>query len=234
MASPPGPRGLAIDLDGTLLDSMGDHARTWQQAFEAFGLLAPIAWFYQWEGVIGPEVVDLGVARLGANMSAADRRGIYEYKQALFNASFQPRPIPGAETLRRVIERLGYPVAVVTGSEHDTARRMLDAISFDGVVKAIIGGDDVRRGKPAPDPYLLAAERLGAPLSHMLVLENAPEGIRSARAADMLCIAVETTLDAASLNEAHRILPGLEVFAALLEAEYDGSGGSGPWHIGDM
>lgn len=227
------PRGLAFDLDGTLMDSMDYHAESWRQAWAAYGLNAPIEWFYLWEGIIGREVVPMVLERLNATLAPGDAENVYRQKQAYFDATFRPQAIPGTDTLYRVVERLGCPLAVVTGSDHATADRLLQAIGFDGVVTTVIGGDDVPRGKPAPDPYLLAAERLGIPPTHMLVLENAPEGIRSARAAGMLCVAVATTISADDLRAADRVVPDLPAFAALLEAEYTHSGGVGPWLLPD-
>ena len=215
------------------MDSMDYHAEAWRQAFAAYGLSAPIEWFYLWEGIIGPEVVEMALARLGATLAPGDADGVYRQKQAYFSAAFRPRAMPGVDTLYRAIERLGYPVAVVTGSEHATAVHMLQTIGFESVVRVVVGSDNVRRGKPAPDPYLLAAERLGAPAAHTLVLENAPEGIKSARAAGMPCVAVATTLDAADLRAADHIVPDLRAFAALLENEHARSGGSGPWLLAD-
>lgn len=221
-------RGLALDLDGTLMDSMDFHAEAWRQAFAAYGLNAPVEWFYLWEGIIGPEVVPMALERLGAALAPGDADGVYRQKQAYFNAAFRPQAMPGADMLRRTLDSLGYATAVVTGSEHATAVRMLAAVNFDNVT-TVVGSDDVRRGKPAPDPYLLAAERLGTPPAHMLALENAPEGIKSARAAGMLCVAVATTLSPADLRAADHIVPDLPAFAALLEAERARSGGAGPW-----
>ena len=84
------------------------------------------------------------------------------------------------------------------------------------VPAALVTGDEVARGKPAPDPYLLAAERLGVDPAACLVFEDAPAGIASARAAGMTVWAVSTTHAAAALGGAARVADALPEHLACL------------------
>jgi len=84
--------------------------------------------------------------------------------------------------------------------------------------------DQVARGKPAPDAYLLAAERLGVEPAACLVLEDAPSGIAAGRAAGMTVWAVTTTHEPEALGEAHRIAAGLPELLRVLSARVAGSG----------
>jgi mannitol-1-/sugar-/sorbitol-6-phosphatase len=81
---------------------------------------------------------------------------------------------------------------------------------------ALITADDVRRGKPHPDPYLLGAERLGRDPGRCLVVEDAPQGIEAGLAAGMTVIAVTTTHAAAELDRAHRIAGPAEIEGLLV------------------
>lgn len=224
-------RALAVDLDGTLMDSMQFHARAWQAAFQAFQLDAPLDWFLLWEGVRGPEVIVRALARLDADLSAADQQQILALKRARFEVLYKPLPLPGLPALIAALQDLRYPVAVVTGSEHQVAARGLAHIGFNEVVRVIVGSDDVTQGKPAPDPYLQAATALGIRPANCLVLENAPVGVDSAKAAGSPCIAVTTTLPFTAIQHADYVLPGLEDFSDLLRREHRLSGGVGAWQF---
>lgn len=224
-------RGLALDLDGTLLDSMQFHAQAWKQAFHELGLDVPLDWFLVWEGVNARGVIQLVLAALGIELSTDDRQRICDLKHAYYDELFHPLPNPGLQLLYNALKELRYPIAVVTGSEHEVARRVLTSIDFIDVVGLIVGGDDVSPGKPAPDPYLYAVRGLQIQKSHCLVLENAPEGIKSALAAAITCVAVETTLPAEQLRGADRLVRDLPAFTDLLFDEYRRSGGVGIWQI---
>ncbi|MBL8134024.1 MAG: HAD family phosphatase [Anaerolineae bacterium] len=224
-------RALALDLDGTLLDSMQFHAGAWKQAFAELGLDAPLEWFLLWEGINGPGVVHLTLEKLNVARSPADRQRILDLKRAYYDQMFRPLPMPGLPLLYETLRQLRYPVAIVTGSENRVARRVLDVIGFTDVVQAVVGGDDIIHGKPGPDPYLKAAQALAALPQQCIALENAPAGIQSAVAAGLTCIAVATTLPEDRLAGAHRCLPDLETFAAWLSAEFERSGGIGGWHL---
>ncbi len=227
-------RALAIDLDGTLMDSMQFHARAWQEAFQAFQLDAPLDWFLLWEGVRGPEVIARALALLDAERSADEQQQILALKRARFEALHEPMPLPGLAALTATLQDLRYPVAVVTGSEHQVAARGLERIGFAEVVRVIVGSDDVMNGKPAPDPYLQAARALGVNPAHALVLENAPVGVDSAKAASIPCIAVTTTLPYHAIQHADYVLPGLEDFSELLRREHRLSGGVGAWQFDQL
>lgn len=224
-------RGLALDLDGTLMDSMPFHAGAWQRAFAQLKLNPPVEWFYLWEGASGKDVIRRALSLLGVELSADERAQILRLKQQAFDDLFRPLPLPGLEALRGLLEEYQYPTAVVTGSEQRVAERSLNAIGFFGVVSAVVGGDDVACGKPAPDPYLTAARMLGVPSACCLVLENAPLGIESALAAGMPCVAVETTLSAEQLDGASFVVKDLQAFGDLIVAERERSHGQAAWQL---
>jgi sugar-phosphatase len=106
-------------------------------------------------------------------------------------------------------------VAVATSAPEGLARARFAAAGLP-VPDVLVTSDDVDHGKPAPDPYLLAARRLGVDPARCLVFEDAPAGIAAARAAGMTVWAVTTTHDGSALTEADRVSPGLPVHMALL------------------
>ena len=108
-------------------------------------------------------------------------------------------------------------VAIATSSVLRLAHARLAAAGLPRP-RVLVSSDQVARGKPAPDPYLRAAELLGVDPAGCLVLEDAPAGIASARAAGMTAWAVTTTHEPAALDGAHRVAAGLPELLALLSA----------------
>lgn len=99
---------------------------------------------------------------------------------------------PGALDLVRGIKDRGMPVAVASSSREAWVAACLERIEILRHFDAVVTGSDIEHGKPAPDIYLLAAERLGVDPSRCLAIEDAPAGIESAKNAGMICWAVRT------------------------------------------
>ena len=118
--------------------------------------------------------------------------------------------MPGAQAV------LSLPrVAIATSSTAALARARLAAAGLPEP-DVLVTADQVENGKPAPDPYLLAAERLGVDPASCLVFEDAPAGIAAGRAAGMTVWAVATTHEPGALGEAQRVARGLPEYLAVL------------------
>jgi len=125
-------------------------------------------------------------------------------------------PKPGAVALTRRAKGLGIPLAVATSS----TRKIFDLKTqhhrdWFSVFDAVITGDDpdLHRGKPAPDIFLLAAERMKADPAHCLVFEDAPSGVEAALAAGMTVVVIpDPNMDRALFPPAQRVLDSLETF----------------------
>jgi beta-phosphoglucomutase len=102
----------------------------------------------------------------------------------------------------------GVKLALVTGSNEKSVMKVVEEAGLDKAFDAIVTSDDVERGKPYPDPYLKGMEMLGAEKAKSVVVENAPLGIKAAKAAGAgYVIAVTTTLPDEYLTEADDIMP---------------------------
>jgi HAD superfamily hydrolase (TIGR01509 family) len=97
---------------------------------------------------------------------------------------------PGAAELLDLLDELGLPRAIATSSSHPTVRRNLELLGLTDRFHCVVAHGDYTNGKPAPDPFLTAAERLGMPPSACLALEDSHNGIRSASAAGMMTVMV--------------------------------------------
>jgi beta-phosphoglucomutase-like phosphatase (HAD superfamily) len=94
----------------------------------------------------------------------------------------------GAKEVLQHLQKAGVPRAVATSTARATALRKLSAVGLLDTFDVVVGGDDVHQGKPEPDIYLAAADRLSVPANQCLALEDSENGVRSAHAAGMTVI----------------------------------------------
>lgn len=192
---PDGPfAAYLFDLDGTLIDSMPVHMRAWARTLQRAGLSVPFDpdYFYALGGVPAFETAVLYGERYGLSL---DPHQVMEEKEALYlELLHEVRLIePVVDFARRVAE--SHPVAVVTGGGPEIAYPALDATGLRALFPVVITPADVPpgRGKPAPDMFLLAAERLAVAPADCLVFEDAVPGIDAAMAAGMQVVRVPQT-----------------------------------------
>ncbi|MDR2673822.1 MAG: HAD-IA family hydrolase [Opitutaceae bacterium] len=183
--------GYIFDLDGTLVDTMPLHYRAWDAALRHFGMPGKLdeELFYSFGGMPTPEVAARFARHYGLTL---DPDEVFRRKEGLF-LTLMPevrRIAPVADFAVRAAKT--RPVAIATGGLREVAIPALAAARLDDVFKIIITPAEVApgRGKPAPDMFLLAAERMGVPPEKCLVFEDAAPGIRAAAAAGMKVVRV--------------------------------------------
>lgn len=208
---PARPRALLFDVDGVLLDSMRYHARAWQAAIRRLlrGRVAQEE-IYRREGEPGAvsarDFLRLHRRRPTAGAVAA-LLGEKERRFAAYRR--RVRVYPAARPLVRLVAASGLPAALVTGTSRAEILRVVPA-RVRRHFAVLVTGDQVRRGKPHPEPYWLACRRLAQDPRRVAVVENAPFGIASARAAGAgWIIAVGTSLPPSRLRGADIVLPTL-------------------------
>ncbi len=182
--------GYIFDLDGTLVDSMPTHYRAWRQALANHGCPAPIfrwAEFNAHGGMAAHDIVADLNRQYGLSMPhhvvADEKRANYAH---LLHTTKLP-VIPETVNLVRALREKGIPCAIGTGSALPGALATLESAGIADLFDIIITPDDVPpgRGKPEPDIFLLAAERMGVEPSECIVFEDAEPGLRAAAAAGM-------------------------------------------------
>ena len=189
---PPGDfAGYIFDLDGTLIDSMPVHYRAWEAALRRAGLADKLDedHFYSLGGVPSRRVAELFGERYGL---ALDPELVTRDKELAYLDLLADVELiaPVVEFARRVAAT--RPVAIATGGMPDIALPALDAAGLRELFPVVITPLDVApgRGKPEPDMFLLAAERMGVAAAQCLVFEDAEPGLRAAKAAGMQAVHV--------------------------------------------
>jgi beta-phosphoglucomutase family hydrolase len=189
---PPGDfAGYIFDLDGTLIDTMPLHFRAWDAAIRSAGLEESLSeeLFYSLGGVPTLRVAELIGAHYGLKL---DPLVVFHEKEKLFVELQAAAEAVLIEPVVAFARRMAptHPLAVATGGTRDIAERSLELAGLRPLFKAVVTVDDVRHGKPAPDMFLLAAERIGVDPKDCLVFEDAEPGILGALAAGMKVVRV--------------------------------------------
>lgn len=185
---------VLFDMDGVLYDSMPNHAYCWHHAMKSCGLDISEAQAYEWEGMRGVEVVKILMKeQQGRTITDTEAQELYDIKSDFYATRPTPRMMPGAKELLQQLRNAGKTIVVVTGSgQKSQLDKLVD--DYGGLIKRdmIVASKDVSHGKPHPEPYLKGLEKAGVSAADAVVVENAPLGIRAARAAGITTIAVNT------------------------------------------
>ena len=216
------PKAVFFDQDGVLYNSMPYHAVSWAYAMTKHGLPYTPEETYKNEGRTSVGVIQEYHQRIFGTPAPPELvETIYADKTERFNelTGGFPGTIPGVREVLQYLHQQGVECWVVTGSgQHN----LIDALNetFDGVFTGIISSFDVQKGKPDPEPYLKAWERSGYKKEECMVVENAPLGVRAAKAAGLFTIAVNTgPLDDELLwaEKADVVLPDMEALLKMFE-----------------
>jgi len=176
-----------FDCDGTLGDTMPLHYTAWCAALKEQNCDFPEALFYELGGVPTERIVEILNERHGSHMPVKETAA---YKEELYLKGIERiAPIePVVEIVKRVHGKL--PIAVASGGHSHVVKRTLACLGILDKFDAIVCAEDYRHGKPAPEPFLTAAARLGVAPEKCLVFEDTNAGAEAARAAGMQWVLV--------------------------------------------
>jgi beta-phosphoglucomutase len=198
-----------FDMDGVITDTMPYHFLAWETVFAAEGVKVTHEDIYTREGQKGIDSVRELFAEKGKAYSDAVGLRLLKEKEAIFKNIFKRRFIAGSREFIKRSKTEGFKLALVTGTSRHEAEKLLPQELWERF-DATVCGCDVQNGKPHPEPYLKAIHKLKVDLKAVLVFENAPFGIRSAKAAGLSCLALETSLPSAYLKHADAVFPSFK------------------------
>ena len=187
-------KGIFFDMDGVLFNSMPFHAKAWLQIFEENGLTIPEYEPYLNEGCTAVYTIKKMYKKY-LNIDISDEIA-ENFKLKKHNCMYtlpDPETMPGMPSFLGKLSENGIECWVVTGSAQDKLIDRLE-IEFTGSLSRdkMVTGLDVKNGKPNPEPYLKAMSKSGFNILEAIVIENAPMGISSAKAAGLFTIAINT------------------------------------------
>jgi HAD superfamily hydrolase (TIGR01509 family) len=220
------PAGFVFDLDGTLVDNMSLHAAAFVD-FAARHGLPPLdaAARARFDGRRNRDIFpDL----LGRPLAEAELRRYSDEKESLYRELSRGRlsPLPGLLRLLDLLSARGIAIALATSAPAENVAHTLRELGLERLTN-VTRSDEVPRGKPFPDVFLKAAERIGVAAERCVAFEDAPLGVRAARAAVMTVVAVTTSFSPAAFRE-----HGADFDHACRDFE-EYLAGPGGWLLGD-
>ena len=193
-----------FDMDGVITDTMPYHFRAWRSIFASKGIKVSYEDIYKREGQRGIESLQELFTEKEEFYTPTIAKKLLKEKERLFKRIFKRKFITGSRIFIKKAHAQGFKLALVTGTSRHEAQELLPKELWD-CFNVTVCGSDVQNGKPHPEPYLRAIKKLKVNPKEVVVFENAPFGIRSAKAAGLLCLALETSLPASYLTGADAI-----------------------------
>jgi len=190
---PPGDfRAYLFDCDGTIVDSMPLHYIAWKTALDEWHCPFPEELFYAWGGKPVDEIISTLNSMHGLSMPV---EAVGKRKEGFYFDL-----LPQLQSIHEVVEHIDaqyghIPFAVVSGGRRNSVVRSLTATHLVDKFATIVGAEDYKNSKPAPDCFLLAAQRLGVEPAACLVFEDTDLGIQAATAAGMASVRVPSPIE---------------------------------------
>ena len=202
-------KAVIFDWDGVVIDSSAQHERSWEILAKEISKPLPdghfLLGFGKKNALIIPEI-------LGWETDPAAITALSDRKEAIYRELVQASGVhvlPGARELLTALRAAGIPRSIGSSTPRSNLDAILPVTGLADLFDAIACGDDVTHGKPAPDIFLLAAQKLHMPPADCLVIEDAHVGLEAARRAGMATLAVATTNPLADLQYADAAVESL-------------------------
>lgn len=193
-------KGIIFDLDGTLVDSEPLHMEAWLNVLSEKGLDFDEHWFEQWIGksdrILAESVVEQHTIK-------AEVEELQENKRVTYHRIAAERAVLFPEVEKYLNHFKQYlKLGIATNSSKDDAAAVFSRLPLPSFVRAVVTADDVPNLKPAPDMYLLAAEKIGLEVSEGLAIEDSPAGLQAAKEAGLFTLGVTNSHPAENLKYA--------------------------------
>ena len=180
-------KALIFDCDGTLADTLPVHFQTWVKSLQAVGVDISKDWYYKYCGTSAEEMLqllmDLSDYQFDTAPVIAERQALY---RSLIITVKEVQAV--ADIVRAHHSKI--PMAVASGGERAVLEATLDNINLRQFFDVVVSVDDVEKGKPEPEIFLLASEKLNVAPQDCIVYEDSNEGLEAARRAGMRSIDV--------------------------------------------
>jgi beta-phosphoglucomutase len=184
-----GPKAVLWDLDGTLVDSEEFHWRSWRDILRAEGIELTYDQFLASFGQRNDRILATWLP--GADPARAQRIG--DEKEAEYRRLVETHglsPLPGARQWLVALRTAGWKQSIASSAPGQNVRTMLRVLGLEGHVDAIVSAEDVTIGKPDPQVFLKAADKLATPPARCIVVEDAAAGVEGGRRGGMRTIGV--------------------------------------------
>lgn len=211
-------KGILFDMDGVLVDSGPLHLRAWKMLAEGEGVALTDDFFKETFGMKNDSILRL---IFGDDLEETRIQELGDEKERLYReiAEEELKAAPGALELCKELEEAGISMALASSGPRENVEQTLRLTGLADHIRTFVCAGDVEKGKPDPQVFLLAAEKLGVAPKDCIVVEDAPVGIEAALRAKMKVVALCTSHEAQELMGSHQIVPLLkELTLPVLES----------------
>lgn len=211
-------RAYLFDMDGTIVDNMSVHLNIWIEFMASLGVHVPPAEMER--STIGKINAEIFRELLDPSLSDAQVLDLSRRKEALYRERFKPllKETPGLTAFLRQARAGGKKLAVATAANRDNTDFVLEGLGITAYFDALVTSEDITRGKPDPEVFLIAAARLGVAARDCLVFEDSPAGLEAAFRAGMSAVALHTTFPESQLVNLPGVLRVISDFTAVMPA----------------
>jgi HAD superfamily hydrolase (TIGR01509 family) len=172
---------ILLDLDGTLVDSVYEHVLAWREALEDAEIRLPNWKIHRRIGMSGRLFLPALLRELGQKTDKAEIQSIEKVRSVIFGKKIQEiRILPGAKELLAFFTKIGLRWALATSGERSQVDQLVRGLNIPSSVP-VITGDDVKIAKPAPDTFVLAAQRLGVSAHESIIIGDSPWDLLAAQ-----------------------------------------------------
>jgi HAD superfamily hydrolase (TIGR01509 family) len=210
---------LIFDMDGTMVESMPAHARSWDEFSRRHDIAMPVDEILRrTTGRTGVECIRI---LMGEDVPEERALALIGEKEAIYRDIFarEFREVAGFAKFARIAQQRGLKIAVATAGDKNNLRFVLDRLDLSRAPDAEVRGDQGLPGKPEPDIFRKAARMLGAEAAECIVFEDAPFGIEAARRAGMRAVAICSTHKADELAGPH-VLASVRDYEELMNKDF--------------
>ena len=214
-------KALIFDMDGVLVDSMPYHTEAIGNVFDSMGIGLDKQDIYEMEGSKTVEIIAHLLEKEGIEPDAGSIEDIVREYRREFSRIVEYKAFASLKNALPTLKGR-FLLAVVSGADRNIVHDVISRL-FGDIFDLVISGEDVINGKPAPDPFLVAAKGLGLGPEDCVVIENASMGVKAAKSAGMFCIGIPTYVTPISLDDADLLVKDHDVLTdTLLGMEHPG------------
>lgn len=212
-------RAFIFDMDGTMVDSMPFHAKSWGEFTRRHGIAMEVDEVLR--RTTGRNGVECMHELFGRQLADDEALKLVAEKEGIYRELFGPvfAEVRGFRRFARQAAQRGLKVAVGTAGDRHNIEFVMARLQMAPPPLAVVGGDEGLPGKPQPAIFLEAARRIGAAAASCIVFEDAPLGIEAARRAGMRAVAVCTTHSPAELAGSH-VVAQVRDYEELLTTDF--------------
>lgn len=201
-------RAVIWDMDGVIVDSGPLHFKAWQELAGERGIEFTEVEFKNLFGMRNPDILN----KLFGKLSPEELKYLSSKKEDNFRSLVRlgVKAMPGVIPLLQKLKATGIKQAIASSTPLQNINLILTVLKISEMFDTIVSDEDVTYGKPAPEAFLLAANRLGVSPEGCLVIEDAIAGVKAAKNAGMKLIAVTNTVSGSELELADLVVDSLE------------------------